>query len=55
MCDNTEARLISGSKAVSSMRSMCLPGLVVLSFSPIVKTYFPGNFCISVVSNLDKV
>ena len=25
------------------------------SFSPIVKTYLPGNFCISVMSSLDKV
>ena len=41
--------------AVSAMGSRCFPGLVVLSFSPIAKTYLPGNFCMSVMSNLDKV
>ena len=52
----TTQRLISGSKAVNSMGSRCFPGLVVLSkFLPVVKTCFPVNICISVMSCLGKV
>ena len=50
MCDDTEVDIGLEIGQLNGFKVFTGP-----SFSPIVKTYFPGNFCISVMSNLDKV
>ena len=41
--------------ATSSIGSRCLPGLVVLRFSPMVNTYLSGNACMRETSSFVKV
>ena len=51
----TTHKLSSCLYATSSTGSRCFPGLVVLSFSPMVNTYLSGNACMKEISSFVKV